>query len=151
MLWFCKQQGWDSSSDSYCTAWTRFSCEQSKACVKRYELMHPFHKNSGLLSSASAAFRICTNTPRSGESDLPSAVLCRIRRKSCCLHFLQWAKLPSQLLIPTPSSHLTVPSFVPMQSCEGPHSKSDHRNNLSQWLNAAQVWCRRINSWFKFW
>ena len=128
-----------------------FSCKRNEACVTRYELMHAFNKKLGLLSSASAVFRIYTNTPRSVESDLPSAVLCRRLRKSCCIDFLQWAKLPSQLLAPTPGSHLTVPSFVPMQLCEWPHGKSHHRNNLSQWLSVAELWCRKINLLNKFW
>lgn len=98
--------------------------------MKWYELMHAFNKKLRLLSSASAVFRIYTNTARLVESDLPSAMLCTRLRKSCCINFLPCAKLPSQLLVPMPGSHLTVPSFVPMKLCEWPHGKSDHRNNL---------------------
>lgn len=90
-----------------------------------------------------------TRTPRSVDSDLPSAMLCRRLGKNCCINFLQWEKLPTQLLVPTPGSHLTVPSFVPMQLCT--HSKSDHRNNLSQWLSVAELRCRKKNLLSKFW
>lgn len=98
--------------------------------MKQYKSMQAFNKKLGLLCSASAVFGTYTNTPRLVESDLPSAVLCRRLGKSCYINFLQWAKLPSQLLVPMSGSHLTVPSFVPMQFCEWPHGKSDHRNNL---------------------
>lgn len=104
-----------------------------------------FHKKLGLLSSASVVFRIYTNTPRLVESDLSSAMLCRKPRNCCCINFLQWAKFPSQLLVPTPGSHLTVPSFLPTQLWEWMHSKSDHRNNLQQRSSVAELWCKKIN------
>lgn len=97
--------------------------------------MHTLNKKLALLNSARAVLRIYTNPHRLVERTLSSVILCGRLRKSCCINVLQWAKFPFQLLVPTPGSHLPVPSFVPMQLCQWPHSTSDRRKNLSQLLS----------------
>lgn len=73
-------------------------------------------------------------------------ILCGRCRKSCCVNFLQWAKFPLQLLVPTAGSHLTVPSFVPLQLCGWPHRTPDCRKNASRLLR-----CRKTSFLNKLW
>lgn len=135
MQYFCFLNNF--SSNSYCSTKQneQFSCKWNKKYMKWYNLMHTLNKKLVLLNSARAVLRIYTNPHRLVERTLSSVILCGRLRKSCCINVLQWAKFPFQLLVPTPGSHLPVPSFVPMQLCQWPHSTSDRRKNLSQLLS----------------
>lgn len=110
----------------------QYSCKWNKKCMKWYDLMRTLNKKLALLNSVSAVLRIFTNPLRLVETFQVSFFVGDSGRAA---FFSGQNSHFSCFFPPTPGSHLTVPSFVPMQLCEWPHNTSDFRKNPSQLLS----------------